>query len=115
MASDITTEPTAETDAEFAKRFAALAARWNHDTAHMSKMGRAAEHPAYQEIIAMGERVVPLLLAGLERDCEHWFIALHRITGASPVPKEDAGRVKKMADAWIAWGRAQGYRWDRAL
>ncbi len=114
MASDIT-EPATETDAAFAQRFAELAARWREETAHMSKMFRAAEHPAYQEIIAMGERAVPLLLAELESNGGHWFIALHRITGASPVPEEDAGRVQKMTEAWIAWGRAQGYRWGHAV
>ena len=114
MASDIT-EPATETDAAFARLLAELAARWHEETAHMSKMFRAAEHPAYQEIIAMGERAVPLLLAELESNGGHWFVALHRITGANPVPKEDAGRVQKMADAWIAWGRTQGYRWGHGV
>jgi hypothetical protein len=115
MASDITTEPTAETDAEFAQRFAALAARWHEETAHMSRMDMVAAHPAHREIVAMGERVVPLLLADLERNGEHWFMALGEITGAHPVPRENRGRVREMAAAWVAWGREQGYRWERAV
>jgi len=116
MASEITTEPTAETDAEFAQRFAALAARWQEETRHISRMDKIAAHPAHREIVAMGKRVVPLLIADLEKTGGHWFMALREITGAGPViPKESRGRVKEMAAAWITWAYEQGYRWDRAV
>ena len=100
-----------ESDEEFARRFAALKAKWNEDTQHISRMDKVAAHPSYQEIIAMGERVVPLLLADLETNSEHWFMALAKITGVNPVPKEDAGKIARMAAAWLAWGRGKGYRW----
>jgi hypothetical protein len=105
-----------ETDAEFAARFARLAQEWEDDTKYYSRIDKIVEHPAYQQIIAMGERVVPLLIASLEMpNPAHWFIALHRITGANPVSREDAGRTVKMAAAWIAWGHEKGYRWKRAV
>ncbi len=111
MATDIT-EPQQESAEEFAARFARLAATWREDTLFSSRPGRDAEHPAYREIIAMGENAVPLLLAELDKDDpDHWFIALYRITGVNPVPKEDAGRIEKMAASWLAWGRAKEYRW----
>jgi hypothetical protein len=115
MATDTTTEAVTESAEDLAKRFAALAATWREDTKFSSRPGRDAQHPAYQEIIAMGEKAVPLLLADLEKDPDHWFIALYRITGANPVPDEHAGKLKEMAAAWIAWGRAHGYRWERAI
>jgi hypothetical protein len=115
MATDITTEPATENPLDLAKRFAALATTWREDTKFSSRMGRDAQHPAYQEIIAMGQKAVPLLLADLEKNPDHWFIALHRITGANPVPKEHAGKLNEMAAAWIAWGRANGYRWERGI
>jgi hypothetical protein len=68
-----------------------------------------AKHPAYQEIILMGQQVVPLLLAELRRDPDFWFAALRAITGENPVPPASAGKVKEMARAWIAWGKARGY------
>ena len=111
MASNVQTEPATESADDLAKRFAKLAATWKEETRFSSKAGRMAEHPAYREIVAMGERAVPLILADLEKESDHWFVALHRITGASPVPQESAGKVNEMAAAWIAWGRAQGYRW----
>ena len=45
----------------------------------------------------------------LEREPDHWFWALEAITQENPVPPEAAGRVAKMAEAWIAWGKQQGY------
>lgn len=116
-----------ESDADFAKRFARLAATWHEDTRFSSRMGRDAEHPAYREIIAMGERAVPLLLADLERNGGHWFIALHQITGAEPpIPEGHRGNkevapgwigydIKGMQAAWLAWGREKGYRWEHAV
>ncbi len=97
--------------AELAERFATLAEIWRRETGHMSKMGRAVEHPAYREIVAMGDLAVPLIFADLEKEPDHWFIALREITGASPVPKECRGKIAEMAAAWLAWGRANGYRW----
>jgi hypothetical protein len=105
------TEPATESAENLAKRFAELAARWKKETLYSSKAKTIAEHPAYCEIVAMGEKAVPLILADLEKEPDRWFMALRKITGASPVPKEDAGSVEKMAAAWIAWGRTRGYRW----
>jgi hypothetical protein len=68
-----------------------------------------AKHPAYQEIISMGERAIPLLLAELRREPDHWFVALHTITGANPVPPESEGKVSEMANAWVRWGEKGGY------
>jgi hypothetical protein len=69
-----------------------------------------AAHPAYQEIIGMGPEVVPLLLADLARQPDHWFTALKAITGANPVDPADCGRIEKMAEAWLQWGRQNGYQ-----
>ena len=117
MATDITTEPQAESDADFAKRFAELTAKWKEGTWYHSRIDKIAAHPAHREIVAMGERVVPLLLADLEREPQDpnlWFMALREITGDGPViPEDDRGRTVKMAAAWVAWGRAKGYRWER--
>ena len=59
----------------------------------------------------MGPDVVPFILAELEKEMGHWFPALYAITEADPVPEEDRGNMKKMRDAWLAWGKAQNYRW----
>ena len=90
--------------------FPTLAQRWKKDTAHQSNMAKKALHSAYQEIIGMGERVVPLLLAELRREPDDWFWALHAITGANPVPPASSGNLRAMADAWLQWGSEKGYQ-----
>src|SRR5881227_755850 len=89
---------------ETATRFQELAERWKKETAHHSNIAKRAMHPAYQEIIGMGERAVPLLLAELRREPDDWFWALHAITGANPVPAASRGNVRAMAEAWLRWG-----------
>jgi len=91
-------------------RFDTLAQQWKHETAHHSNIAKRALHPAYQEIIGMGERVVPLLLAELRREPDDWFWALHAITGANPVPAASRGNLRAMAEAWVQWGLAKGYK-----
>lgn len=54
---------------------------------------------AYQEIIGMGEFVIPLLLRELERKPAQWFMALSEITGVDPVPLEFKGRTQEMIKA----------------
>ncbi len=101
-------------DVELAKRFAELTATCDHDTRYSSKLKNKVEHPAFREIVAMGEKAVPLLLACLEKkEASRWTmtLALNEITGADPVLEESAGKLEKIAAAWIIWGRDQGYRW----
>jgi hypothetical protein len=100
--------PSAETLAE---RFQRLAATWHEAVAHHSSSRLRYGHPAYQEIIALGPAVVPLLLRDLEVNRRHWFAALAAITGADPVPDTDAGKIAKMTEAWLRWGRENGYSW----
>jgi len=99
--------PQAAADLE--KRFHELAKKWQNETRHLSVAARMAEHPAYQQIVALGKPVVSILLAELRRKPRHWFLALHAITGADPVPEESAGDVSEMARAWIEWGKTEGY------
>src|SRR5258707_15385679 len=89
---------------EEATRFQELAERWKKETAHHSNIAKRAMHPAYQEIIGMGEKAVPLLLAELRREPDDWCWALHAITGANPVPDASRGNVRAMAEAWLRWG-----------
>ena len=89
--------------------FERLADEWERDRPRGPDVEQMTKHSAYQHIIAMGEPAVPLLLQRLAKKPEHWFVALSTITGARPVPPESRGRIKEMAQAWLAWGRQQGY------
>ncbi len=94
---------------ELEAQFQALAQKWHEATGYMSDIAKAAEHSAHQQIVALGEPVIPLLLHELEKQADHWFIALHSLTSTHPVPQEHRGRVSKMAQHWVEWGRQNGY------
>ena len=68
-------------------------------------------HPAFQEIVGMGRPIIPLLLRELEKGTGHWHRALRRITGADPVLTAAPGNIRQMAEAWLRWGKEQGYEW----
>src|SRR5205823_28588 len=86
------------------RRFEQLAAEWEQAVACLSDSTLRESHPAYRSIVALGPPVIPLLLADLERTHRHWFAALAELTGANPVAAEDAGRIRRMAEAWTRWG-----------
>ncbi len=93
------------------ERLRRLEAVWNAETAHLSSASKIIGHPAFREIVNMGEPVVPLLLRDLEKEPSFWVWVLWEITGADPVPPSDRGNIAKMTDAWLCWGRAKGYAW----
>jgi hypothetical protein len=92
-------------------QFTAFAAQWRSESEFMSSMTDMVMLPSYQRIIGMGREAVPLLLRELEHEPDYWFWALQAITGQDPVDPSDRGDLRKMAAAWLAWGRHQGYRW----
>jgi hypothetical protein len=102
-------KPNGEINSELAEKFYSLASQWQSDVEGMSSTAQMSQHPAYQEIISMGTKVVPLLLRELKQNPLYWLLALSEITGENPIKPEQRGRVKQMAEAWIEWGKNQGY------
>jgi hypothetical protein len=100
--------PPSETVAE---RFRRLEATWLAEVGYSSSSTVLRSHPAFQEIIGLGEAVVPLMLRDLEERPRLWVWALPRITGSDPVPACDRGNIVRMSEAWLRWGREHGYRW----
>ena len=91
------------------ERFRQLVAQWKEQSRHLSNAAQMAMLPPYQQIIGMGEAVVPLLLEELQRDPDQWFWALEAIAQENPVSPLAVGKVRQMADEWVAWGKRQGY------
>ena len=94
--------------------FERLADEWELGRPRGADIEQMTKHPAYQRIIAMGDRAVPWLLQRLAEKPDHWFVALNAITGARPVRQESRGRIKEMAQAWLDWGRQQGYEFGNS-
>ena len=90
-------------------RFRALADQSRWETGPLSSSTAIAAHPAYQEIIGMGPAAIPLVLRELQERGGHWFAALRALSGENPVPRQYAGRVPKMCEHWLEWGREKGY------
>ncbi len=89
------------------REFEELAEVWERETAIESFPHRKAMHPAYQQIIAIGPPVLPLVLRRLERRPGHWFWALRVLARY-----DAAAGVDNMVDAraaWLDWGRRHGY------
>lgn len=89
------------------RQFKQLAGLWKRNTAHMSIVARKVADPSYQDIIAMGAQVVPLILKGLEREPKHWFVALRALTGQNPAASRSPGDVKGTVESWLQWGRSE--------
>ncbi len=89
--------------------FRDLADRWRRETGHLSSVTQIVLNQSYQQIIGLGSRVIPLLLAELRREPDHWFWALSAITREDPIDPENAGDVERMAEDWLAWGSKRGY------
>lgn len=94
------------------RKFNALADEWEADTRFESMVLNMVTHPAYQQIIGIGPDAVPLILHRLSQRLDHWFWALRAVTGEDPAPEESRGNLEAMAQAWLEWGREQGYEFS---
>jgi hypothetical protein len=88
------------------QQFDRLAGEWERRTRNMSSIGEIVSHKAYQDIIRMGEPVIPLILDRMSRKQSFWFHALMHIAkpDVDPVTPEMYGDMSVMTQAWLAWG-----------
>ncbi len=95
-----------------AQHVARLLKSWREETAYLSSSTRITSHPAYHELIALGPAALPFILRDLEQTRDgHLSKALTAITGARPVPAEERGQVRKIAETWLRWARENGHQW----
>jgi hypothetical protein len=71
----------------------------------LSSTRLASRHPAYAEILAIGERCIPWLLERLEApgDRPIWLRLLSSLTRFQPGAGKDT--IPEAAAAWVAWGK----------
>jgi hypothetical protein len=97
------------TDTDIEREFKKLVTEWKNGTFYVSSLTQMVEHPAYLKIIEMGEPVLPLLFRELNREPDHWFFALYKITGVNPIQYDDRGNLEKMTKSWLQWGEENKY------
>lgn len=90
--------------------FIRLAQQWRQDTAQTSSLEQKFEHPAYREIISMGEDVVPFILRDMRLRPDYWFEALTAITGDDPIEPASYGRLDEMVASWLRWAEQHHMR-----
>jgi hypothetical protein len=97
--------------AKLREEFDALADRWVRETRNMSSPNAMERHPAYQQIIQMGPRVIPLILRRMDDEPNFWFTALLQLSGESEDPVKPAmhGDLEAMTNAWLRWGERRGH------
>ena len=90
-------------------RFAELVSKWRRGTGGLSSPRAIVRHSAYQQIVQMGEPVLPMIFQELQENGGWWYPALRALTRQNPVPEEAKGQPPLNRDAWLEWGRRNGY------
>ncbi|MGH7971789.1 MAG: hypothetical protein ACREIC_24005, partial [Limisphaerales bacterium] len=81
--------------------FRSLSRKWREQVGAESSLSRITGNLNYLRVIALGKRVVPLILEDLKREPAPWFTALRALTGETEIGKEHAGNFRRIAEAWI--------------
>ncbi|MFO0969061.1 MAG: hypothetical protein U0793_26200 [Gemmataceae bacterium] len=91
---------------------ARLLRQWREETRYLSSSTAMTGNVAYLDLIALGPVALPFLFRDIEQTGDgHLSKALTEITGAHPVPAEERGHVRKVAERWLHWARENGYQW----
>jgi hypothetical protein len=95
---------------EFETQFKILADLWEQETRNISSPKVIASHPQVQDIINLGDDVVPLILRRMAHRPWFWFDALMRITKETvdPITPDMYGDMQQMTEAWLKWGVDRG-------
>ncbi len=91
------------------EKFTRLADTWERETQFVSSLGDIVTHKAHLQIVAMGLDVIPLILNRMQEKPGLWFDALCFLTRDDPVTDDIRGDIRAMTDAWLVWGKRNGY------
>ena len=114
MASALVQKTQPDTPSESAEqRFRQLEAQWTAETRILSDPRKIMGHPAMRAIVALGDKVVPIILRELQSKPSLLAWALPEITGERPAPAKIEGGFCKQdvvaeTEAWLQWGRGKG-------
>lgn len=98
-------QQASEADHELEREFRQLTDQWYEETRFLSSTSEIVSKETYYQIVALGRRVIPLILRELQERGGHWFLALRALTKADPVNPQDRGNMRRMTQAWLDWGR----------
>ena len=104
-------QPKTTKTEELEATFNELVKIWHKETDYYSFTDKVVGHPAYRQIIEMGQPVLPLIFREMEQNGGDWFEALRILTGANPFREEMRGKVIAREKAWLEWAKEHGYEW----
>lgn len=83
------------------------------DTA-FSSSSDYSNHKEFQELVAMGAKIVPYVVFKMAHDGADWthMALLHELTGENPIPESSRGNYYRSIEAWLAWYLASKYYTD---
>jgi len=112
-AVSVTNTPNAAPAETVEQHVQRLLASWRKEMAVISSSTVRSAHPAYRELIALGTAALPFIFRDMEQTRDgHLSRVLVEITGARPIPADERGQVRAIADRWLKWARENGYRWQ---
>ncbi len=91
------------------QEFRELAQTWRRQKGGISSISRKVSIPSYLRIIGLGSEIIPLILEELQRQPDHWFVALEALTNANPVSESEHADFNQTVAAWLRWGRERGH------
>ncbi len=93
-----------------AQEFRQLIRQWREESGGYSSPRKIISSQAYQQVIAMGEAAVPLILKEIQAGRGMFLeYALGKITGADATDESMQGQVELINEAWLKWGRDNKY------
>jgi hypothetical protein len=97
--------PMTPETSELKESFNRLADTWSNETGGYSVVSRRYAHPAYQQLLTLGEGLVPLIIRRLKERPDWWFEALTALAKPETNPVRKGATFSEAVDAWLEWGR----------
>jgi hypothetical protein len=90
---------------EITERIDALLEAIDADTAYSSRMSDTLEHPAYAELVGMGDKIIPYLFHLATQHGAAWvhFALFAELSKENPIPEKDRGRFDRTLMHWLKW------------
>ena len=90
-------------------KFRYYASKWKEEIGGDSSLTNITSNMNYLRIIRIGDKAIPFILQELQQEPAPWFVALRAISEDDSVGRDSPGNFRKMAAAWIQWGKDRGY------
>ena len=96
------------TPIDFIRSFYAVLRRWKSETQFISDPDMITSHPSFTALVDNAILVTPLIIEELRDHPSLLVWVLDDAFDETPYSPSDAGDIRAMSDAWIAWAERNG-------